>query len=196
MPPDPQELPLPVLSLRPCSVCIHGHASNPLGTVRSGVQGRCSGLSIGDLQQDTEKQEQQEEDLSKPIAKAAPEAPQGKYRWQFFQTPTIMEVQDCSLSWESTAILAQQLDTPHFCITLSSLGRAVLQSVIFLRNLQQDKHREPKVMKLRPGGHPGQGPDAGACGRQLPGAPPARDRHLPRGRAGLRARRGSVRPGV
>ena len=40
-----------------------------------------------------EHQKVQEEDPAKAIAKAAPDAPShGKYRWQFFQTPTMVEV--------------------------------------------------------------------------------------------------------
>lgn len=40
-----------------------------------------------------EEKKVQEEDPTKAIAKAAPDAPShGKYRWQFFQTPTMVEV--------------------------------------------------------------------------------------------------------
>ena len=42
--------------------------------------------------QEEPKQQQEKEDITKPVAKAATEAPQGKYRWQFFQTPSHVEV--------------------------------------------------------------------------------------------------------
>jgi hypothetical protein len=44
------------------------------------------------MQGEQKQPPKQEEDMTKPIAKAAPEAHEGKYRWQFFQTPSFVEV--------------------------------------------------------------------------------------------------------